>query len=724
MRASPLVSLLALAADGALAQEAAAPRAFARVASFPVIANVAAGAEVPEETSAETVAASGDGMTLIYTDSPARVVGLIDLADPAEPAPLGEIAMDGEPTSVATLGQTAFVAVNTSASFAEPSGRLATIDLAARAETATCDLGGQPDSVAVAPDGSFLAIAIENERDEDAGDGRVPQMPAGFVAILSIAGGAVDCAGLVRADLTGIAEIAPEDPEPEYLDINAAGEIVVTLQENNHIAILDRTGAVLSHVSAGSVDLVGVDTEEDGRLDASGSQAGVPREPDSVQWIDDAYFATANEGDMDGGSRGWTVFAQDGTVAWDSGLSFETAAAMAGHYPEARSDSKGVEPESIGVATIDGTPMLFVGAERASMVGVYDVTDPAAPVLRQVLPSGISPEGFALIPERALLVTANETDLGADDLARAHVMIYAMQDGAPAYPSITSEGAAGTIAWAALSGLAADPLAPGILHAVSDSAFGMQPRNFTIDASQAPARITAAMDVTRGGVPAQKLDLEGIAADGEGGFWLASEGRTDRLIPHALLHVDASGAIQEEVPFPAELLAYEIRFGSEGIALVDGTLWIAIQRPWGDDPENTTKLVAYTPETGKWGAVRYPLEAPTGEGWVGLSEIAVHGDWVYLIERDNHTGAEAVLKTVTRVPLAEMVPAPLGGELPLVTKELVRDLIPDLTSTGGFVLEKVEGLAIGADGTAWLVTDNDGVDDSSGETMFWSFAVE
>ena len=80
-------------------------------------------------------------------------------------------------------------------------------------------------------------------------------------------------------------------------------------------------------------------------------------------------------------------------------------------------------------------------------------------------------------------------------------------------------------------------------------------------------------------------------------------------------------------------------------------------------------------------------------------------------------------KLVTRVALAELQPAPLGGPLPVVMREVVQDLIPDLRGTGGYVLEKVEGMAIGADGTAWLVTDNDGVDDSSGETLFWSIGV-
>jgi hypothetical protein len=52
------------------------------------------------------------------------------------------------------------------------------------------------------------------------------------------------------------------------------------------------------------------------------------------------------------------------------------------------------------------------------------------------------------------------------------------------------------------------------------------------------------------------------------------------------------------------------------------------------------------------------------------------------------------------------------------------DLIPLLTSTGGYVLDKVEGLAIAEDGTMWVSTDNDGVDDHSGETMFFSVKVE
>lgn len=131
------------------------------------------------------------------------------------------------------------------------------------------------------------------------------------------------------------------------------------------------------------------------------------------------------------------------------------------------------------------------------------------------------------------------------------------------------------------------------------------------------------------------------------------------------------------------------------------------------------KLVAYNTKTKEWGAVRYPTE-PAETGWVGLSEITAHGDHVYIVERDNQIGAAAKIKKLYRVAQADLQAAALGGDLPLVAKEEVHDFIPDLTSTGGYVVDKIEGFAIDADGVGYAVTDNDGVDDSNGETLFFS----
>ena len=543
---------------------AAAEMNFNRIAAFAVADNTPEGADKAATTSAEIIAASEDGMTLIYTDSPSGSVGLIDITEPAAPKALGRIDMGGEPTSVAVLGTTAYVAVNTSADYVNTSGKLVTLDMATKAELAACDLGGQPDSVARAKDGSFLAIAIENERDEELGDGGLPQMPAGFVVKLPLKEGVVDCAALQKIELTGLAAVSGEDPEPEFVDVNAAGEIVVTLQENNEIVVIGADGAVASHFSAGAVSLEGVDIKKDGKLDFSGALADIPREPDAVKWIDADHFATANEGDWQGGSRGWTIFAKDGTVVYDSGNTFERAIAAIGHFPEGRAGKKGVEPESVEVGTFDGTPLIFIGSERGSVVGVYDATDPAAPKLMQLLPSGIGPEGYVAIPSRNLLISANETDLGEDGAARAHVMIFERSEAPAAYPTITSEGSAELIGWGALSGLVADAEKPGMLYGVSDSIYSAEPAIYTIDATQKPARIVAKTVITRDGAPAQLMDLEGITLDGKGGFWLATEGRSDKMVPHGLLHVDEKGKIKTQIGLPDALTAAQDPFRLRG----------------------------------------------------------------------------------------------------------------------------------------------------------------
>ncbi len=691
---------------------------FNRVASFPTFQN---NADPSAESSAEIISATADGMTLVYSDSPLEVIGLIDITDPSAPSPKGNIAVGGEPTAVSIIGNTAFVGVNTSESFTAPSGMLKAFDLGTMGETAACDLGGQPDSTAAAPDGSFIAVAIENERDEDLGDGRTGQMPGGFLVTVDVVDGTLDCDTVNVIDVTGLADVSPEDPEPEFVDINAEGEIVVTLQENNHIVVATKDG-VINHFSAGAVDLKNIDaTDERAALIFNENQPDRLREPDAVQWIDNTHFAIANEGDMDGGSRGWTIFSQDGEEIYEDGTGFEYAIIEAGHYPDKRSDAKGVEPEGMEFGVFNGTSMAFILAERSSIVGVYDLTDPTAPVLAQLLPSGVGPEGAVAIPERNLFVTANEVDLIEDGGVRSHVMIYELSDAAPAYPQLTSAGTDELIGWGALSGMVADT--DGIVWAVNDSFYGFQPTIFKIDTKTTPATIIDSIPVTRrNGDYAQQIDMEGITLDGEGGFYVASEGRTGRVIPHAIYHVDATGEIgfrSGEIGLPPELMAVERRFGFEGITKIGDTLWMAVQREWADDPKNHVKLVAYNLETEEWGAVHYPKAEPD-TGWVGLSEIVAHGDYVYVIERDNQIGGAAVTKKVYRIPAAEMVPAPLGSALPVVSKEEVRDLIPDLLSLNGYVVDKVEGLAIFEDGTAWISTDNDGVDDSSGETYFWS----
>ena len=697
---------------------------FNRIASFGTIKNLPTAVDIQQESSPEIIAASKDGNTLVYSDSPFGAIGFVDISNARAPKALGIVKTAGEPTSVVIAGDYVFAAVNTSESFLKPSGYLATIKLDTQALESRCELGGQPDAIAISKDGKFAAIAIENERDEDLNDGILPQLPAGWLSIVKIIDGVPLCSSLKKVEMTGLASTGTDDPEPEFVDFNDHNEIVVTLQENNHLVIVSsETGKILNHFSAGSADLKNIDTKKDKAFNFTDSQTRL-REPDTVKWLDNERFVTANEGDYKGGSRSFTIFHKDGRVIYESGSSFEEQIIMAGHYPDKRSGKKGNEPEGIAIGQYGDNKYIFVLSERASAIGVYLDTG-GEPEFQQLLPSGIGPESAVTIPARNLLVSANEKDLIADKGPRAHIMIYDLSASAPAYPQITSRDASKNnetyplIGWGALSGLTAHPSKRGNLYAVNDSFYANQPTVFSIDANQKPAVITHALPVTRDGKPAKNIDLEGITSDGADGFWLASEGKTKKEIPHAIYHINALGEIDQTINFPDALLKHEIRFGAEGITLIDDTLWIAIQRPWKDDANNRVKLLAYNLITTTWGAVHYPLEKAT-QGWVGLSEITYYNDSVYIIERDNQLGDNATIKRLYKVSQNELKPAPLGSTLPVVSKTLVRDFLPDLKSLNGYVQDKIEGFSIDASGNGFAVTDNDGVDDSSGETLFFN----
>ena len=86
---------------------------FNRIASFPVCSQVGSSCESNDSTAAEIVAASTDGMTLIYSNSPNKQIGFVDITDPTAPKAKGFLTMSGEPTSVTVLGANVLVAVNT-----------------------------------------------------------------------------------------------------------------------------------------------------------------------------------------------------------------------------------------------------------------------------------------------------------------------------------------------------------------------------------------------------------------------------------------------------------------------------------------------------------------------------------------------------------------------------------------------------------------------------------
>jgi len=717
-----------LAVAGTVPAEAAVTTSrFERVATIYADENVGS-------IAAEIVTASADGNTIIYSDSPGGLIGFVDITDPANPVPAGTVDIVGEPTSVTVVGSKVLVTTNTSPSYVAPSGNLDVIDIPTRALDRQISLGGQPDSVAVSPDGQWAAVVIENERDESVSGGAIPQLPGGFLVVVDLTAGPAAVASWTTTpvDLAGLADHAPTDPEPEFVDINAANQAVVTLQENNHVVLIDLpTKAVINDWSAGTAAVSNVDNVRNKVIELTGSLTE-EREPDAVAWIGNR-LATANEGDLQGGSRGFTVFNTDGSVFWDAGNSVERTAVRHGHFLEKRASSKGVEVEGLETGVYaPGGRLLFVGAERGGFVNVYSVVA-GVPTWQQTLPTGARPEGLLAIPARNLFVTANEGDPAAG--LPSTLSIFQRRVGGAIYPTISSlDDATGQpISWGALSGLSPNPARTDELFAVQDSFFDRSTifRIRLAPTPGAPARIREALRLKTLGGAYVNYDLEGVAARADGSYWVVTEGAGNAptsTSTNRLVLVQPNGKILAEYSLPIDVADDQVQYGFEGVTTtgtpgVDEKVYVTFQRGWLSDPAGKVRLGVFDAIVNTWTFLYYdldPAESPNG-GWVGLSDItSIDGAGRFaIVERDNQAGRNARIKRVYEIDVTGVVPQPEGGVIPTVSKSLRKDLVPDLDSTGGLVLEKVEGLAIGSDGRVWAVTDNDGVDTTVGETMFW-----
>ncbi|MBU2670652.1 esterase-like activity of phytase family protein [Actinoplanes bogorensis] len=697
MRKRSAIALLGLAATFVAAPAQAHQRdtEFKRLSTFPAYLN----SSIDDTAAAEISTVTEDGRTVVYSDSPGKRLGFVDITNPGQPKPAGTLALDGEPTSVAHLGRLLLAGVNTSASKVDPSGKLVVIDDRSRKIVRTIDLGGQPDSVAVAPSGRYIAVAIENERDEDVNDGAIPQLPAGYLSVIDTKTWKAS-----KVELTGLAAVAPTDPEPEYVSVNSRDEAIVSLQENNHFAIVSLASKkVVKSFSAGEVTVSGVDTKDDDNITLDGTITA-RREPDGVTWINDYMFASANEGDWVGGTRGWTIFSRDGQVIWDAGNSLEHIAVEHGQYPDKRSDAKGIEVENVAFAKIGRTPYVFVNSERGNFTAVYDVSNPWKPKFEQLMPTVNSPEGVVAVPSRGLVVVSSEEE-NPDANIRGAIQIFGV--GSPNKGNeIVSDN---LIPFGTLSALSAVPGTRNQLVSVTDSAY-TPTRILTIDTQSRPAKIYKQLTVTKDGKPVG-YDAEGIVARKAGGYWLASEGSA--TTPNLLVRLDDKGRTQQEIPLPADIAAAVTTNGFEGVSEVGNSLWVAVQRPLKTDPVSQTRIGRYDLKTGTWSWLLYPLDtAPIG--WTGLSEIvAVDGNTFAVIERDNQRGPQASIKKIYKFD----VPATWTGT-PTVKKKLVKDLLPLLKADHGWVQDKVEGLAIAGDGQTYAVTDNDALDDATGETVF------
>jgi len=721
--------------------------AFNRVSSFLICSQIDPTCNTDIETSVEHVTASDDGMVLVYSDSDFNVVGMIDISDPALPVGLGVVDVGGEPTSIGVVGGYAVSSVDTSINATHPSAVLVVIEIASGDIVATHDLGGQTDGLAVSPDAQFVTVAVENEREEDVpgqdGEAGLGVPPAGYVIVFDSS--ASDPTEWVPSivNVTGLEGINyADDPEPEKMDINAENMLVLTLQENNGIIIIDLPSlTVVKSLSAGKVSLTLVDTDEDNVVNMDSDLLDQVREPDGIAWISNSHFATADEGDLNGGGRGYTIWNTAGEVVYTSGNEMEHLVARIGHYPEGRSGSKGNEPDQTAFGIFEGVHTMFVNSERSSVIAVYDVSDPANPMFLQVLPAVANLKGSRTVPSRGLFVAASQKD-DRDKKLRAAVNIYEYSSEKPQYPTLVSaDRENGTpIPWGALSGLVA--ASDGYLYAVEDNTY-RKSRIFKINPDTYPAvieeeiRIMDSSSVLASAAPnihinddmTVDLDPEGIAIDDDGNFWVAHEGQVpqeesddgsssssseDPVIEsfNMLLHVTPDGTIVNVITLPEELNEVQQPYGFQGVAYNEGKLVVTMQRAWGEEDE--PRIAVYHLVLEKWEFYFYPLDVPLSQngGWVGLFDIApLGGDQYLVLEGDDQAGPDGVIKTITMIDLSGVA---AGSKL---EKTLVIDLVPELLSTGGLLIEKMAGLAVTDDGSVWVVNDNAGTNDNSGETQ-------
>lgn len=731
--------------------------------------------------NAEIVDAGNQGRLLVYTDAGAQKIGFVDIGNPSQPTEVTTLTVGGEPTSVSIVGRYAFCTV-----FADlpvvglpaPAflpGKLAVVDLQnpqAPVLVGTVDVGFHPDSVKAKKIGNqyFAVIAVENQpvivqnglvTSDDKPGNPNDVGPAGLVQVVRVnvqnpANSSVVDVPLPAATLSAAGCLFPDDPQPEYVAWNGH-QVAVTLQENNGVARIDMSNPnqpVLTGVfSTGVVAPRPADLLANAQIDFAqsyptnapivldGGGNPVPagsRMPDALAFSPDgSVIYTADEGELSfTGGRGFSTWTAAGQFVGDDDGLLEQAAMVFSHYPEGRSAARGIEVEGIATGRFGNQDFAFVMSERGSFLSVFDIETPTAPRFVQLLPTGLSPEGIVVIPERNLVVTADEVS--------GTLTIFQGQRGdyrpSPLQPQLVAADL--QTPWAALSGLAPG-FFPGQFYAVPDNA--LPTKIVSIRTGRPFAPVQTVLPVLRYGVQAT-YDGEGLCRDtsivapARRGFWIASEGNGTTM-PNLLVQVDGDGNVLREIQLPNSIDAGadaslggsaqgpagggRIRSnGYEGCCLsTDGRYaYAAIQREFTGEFATGTKYARIArydlqqlqnptvPQNGlrfggDWQFFYIAFDSNDPVNWPGLSEITTVGNGRFLvIERDKGVGAGSLLKKVYGFNLNGLTPDTDGvpDASDTVTKVLVRDVVDEFSP-----YEKIEGIGVSY-GMLWIGLDNDG----------------
>lgn len=399
------------------------------------------------------LAVGGDTVTLVAVEQRAlRVVDTWTLTD--EYLPTGATSAEFTGVSISPDGTFALVGVkdDTDANleaFNEVPGTVVALSLPDLNVLGQVTVGRGPDSVAIAPNGQFAAVANEDEENEE--DLTNLQNRPGSVSIIDLRNGPGRMTQIIVPIPRFNVPYFAHDPQPETVRIAPdSSYILATLQENNAIARIDVPTQLPSRLQANRFRVrnfnagvrrgTGLIQDEAGagncRASAYNTALRQPflsaREPDGVAITPDGRsFVTANEDNLTNendqsyngtalsshGARSITMFdATSGRVLGDSGDSIENAVIQA-QLPQ-RCDSKGPEPEVVSVGVINDRTLAFVALERSDAVSIHDITDPRNIRLLDLVvlnpevvgadgEAALEPEGIEFIQQTNQIVVSN-----------------------------------------------------------------------------------------------------------------------------------------------------------------------------------------------------------------------------------------------------------------------------------------------------------------------------
>lgn len=237
----------------------------------------------------------------------------------------------------------------------------------------------EPEYVAVSDDGNTAYVALQENNALAIVDLSGPDPVVTDVVALGFKDYGLPGNGIDPSDRDDVVNIQPQEGvfgmyQPDGIDTISIGgqNYIVSANEGDareYSGIIpgdDAEEARVEDVTLGGFSADAQDQDKLGRLEIT-LLPGITDDGITDTGVFEKLYSF--------GGRSFSLWNEDGTLAFDSGDFVDRALNDLGLYPDGRSDAKGGEPEAVEVGVIDGRTYLFLGLERASAVMIFDLTD-------------------------------------------------------------------------------------------------------------------------------------------------------------------------------------------------------------------------------------------------------------------------------------------------------------------------------------------------------------